>query len=90
MSDLHVIVMDMDGTLLNDNKEVSEYTKNVLRRQKEKGMKIGIASGRPILGVRRTVENLGLSDIIQFMVASNGAELYDVSDGEERDRKSVV
>ena len=84
MSDLHVIVMDMDGTLLNDNKEVSEYTKNVLRRQKEKGMKIGIASGRPILGVRRTVENLGLSDIIQFMVASNGAELYDVSDGEER------
>ena len=33
MSDLHVIVMDMDGTLLNDNKEVSEYTKNVLRRQ---------------------------------------------------------
>ena len=26
MSDLHVIVMDMDGTLLNDNKEVSEYT----------------------------------------------------------------
>lgn len=84
MSDLHVIVMDMDGTLLNDNKKVSEYTKNILRKHKKRGLKIGIASGRPILGVKRTVEALGISDIIQFMVASNGAELYDVSDREEK------
>ena len=61
---MKVIVMDMDGTLLNDDKKVTEYTKNVLRDMKKRGMRIGIASGRPIIGVKRTVENLGISDII--------------------------
>lgn len=82
---MKVIVMDMDGTLLNDDKKVTEYTKNVLRDMKKRGMRIGIASGRPIIGVKRTVENLGISDIIQFMIASNGAELFDVEDKEKKD-----
>ena len=82
---MKVIVMDMDGTLLNDDKKVTEYTKSVLRDMKKRGMRIGIASGRPIIGVKRTVENLGISDIIQFMIASNGAELFDVEDKEKKD-----
>ena len=43
---MKVIVMDMDGTLLNDDKKVTEYTKSVLRDMKKRGMRIGIASGR--------------------------------------------
>ena len=43
---MKVIVMDMDGTLLNDDKKVTEYTKNVLRDMKKRGMRIGIASAR--------------------------------------------
>lgn len=85
MLDLHVIVMDMDGTLLNNKKIVTDYTKSVLMEMRKKGVRIGIASGRPILGVKRTVEDLGISDIIQFMVASNGAEFYDTEDCEEKD-----
>ena len=36
---MKVIVMDMDGTLLNDDKKVTEYTKNVLRDMKKRGMR---------------------------------------------------
>lgn len=85
MKQIRVIVMDMDGTLLTSDKIVTEYTKKILRKMKEKGYRIGIASGRPLIGIMRTVEALGIDDIIQFMVASNGAQMYDIEKEKEYD-----
>ena len=83
MQNIKIIVMDMDGTLLTSDKIVTDYTKNVFDKLKEEGYKLGIASGRPIIGVKRSVASLGIEKYIDFMVGSNGAELYDVSFGEE-------
>lgn len=83
MKKIRVIVMDMDGTLLTSEKIVTEHTKEVLRKAKEKGYRIGIASGRPLIGIQRSIESLGIDDIIQFMVASNGAQMYDIEKEKE-------
>ena len=42
----YLICLDLDGTLLNDNKEISDYTKQVLTTLKQ-GHRIMIATGRP-------------------------------------------
>lgn len=46
MSKIKLIVTDLDGTLLNDEKEVSAYTVEMIQKAKAAGIKICIASGR--------------------------------------------
>jgi Cof subfamily protein (haloacid dehalogenase superfamily) len=47
MADKHLIVLDLDGTLLNNEKQISPRTKQVLAQLKENGHQIMIATGRP-------------------------------------------
>lgn len=46
MNDIKLIVMDLDGTLLNDKKEITVLTKTILKKCKERGIKLCLASGR--------------------------------------------
>ena len=46
MSKIKLIVTDLDGTLLNDEKKVSAYTVEMIQKAKAAGIKICIASGR--------------------------------------------
>ena len=43
----YLICLDLDGTLLNDNKEISPYTKQVLTELQQCGHYVMIATGRP-------------------------------------------
>jgi Cof subfamily protein (haloacid dehalogenase superfamily) len=43
----HLICLDLDGTLLTDEKVISPYTKKVLLNLKKKGHEIMISTGRP-------------------------------------------
>nr|WP_106783827.1 Cof-type HAD-IIB family hydrolase [Lysinibacillus timonensis] len=45
--DRHLIVLDLDGTLLKDDKTISEKTKQTLFKAKEAGHEVMIATGRP-------------------------------------------
>jgi len=83
MGKIKLIIMDMDGTLLNSEKVVSSYTKDLLERLSKEGYKLGIASGRPIIGLKRTVKTLGIDGFINFMTGSNGAELFDADNNQE-------
>lgn len=84
MGNIKLIIMDMDGTLLTSEKIVSHYTKNLLEKLNADGYRFGIASGRPMAGLKRTVKALGIDNVVSFMTGSNGAELYDVCNGEEK------
>ena len=46
MKNLKMIIMDMDGTLLNSEGIISERTYNALIKAQEKGIKVVLASGR--------------------------------------------
>lgn len=42
-----LLVLDLDGTLTNKKKEITEHTRQTLIQAQEKGLKIVLASGRP-------------------------------------------
>lgn len=44
---IKMIGFDLDGTLLNSNKEISDYTRDVMREAVEQGVIILPATGRP-------------------------------------------
>ena len=53
---IKMIVMDLDGTLLNDDKDVSSYTVSILKKCKETGIKVVIATGRSRLQAEKIID----------------------------------
>lgn len=73
-SRIRMIGLDLDGTLLNENKELTEYTRTVLRRAIEKGVVVLAATGRPVTGVP---EDLLEFPGMRYVIASNGGRIVD-------------
>lgn len=68
---IKTVVVDLDRTLLHTDKTLSEYTIKVLNECKKCGIKIMVATARPI---RTTKEYCDLIDF-DAMVVSNGARI---------------
>ncbi|MTT31146.1 sugar-phosphatase [Terrilactibacillus sp. BCM23-1] len=68
-----LIAIDMDGTLLNDQHEVTSEVRSALHAAKAKGVKIVLCTGRPIGGVRRYLKDLELDQEGDYCIAYNGA-----------------
>lgn len=67
-----IVALDMDGTLLNEQKEITEETKNVLSEARNKGVKIVLSSGRPLDGLKNYLNELNLVDDNEFVLSYNG------------------
>ena len=67
-----IIALDMDGTLLNEDKVVTDRTKKSLKGAREKGVKVVLASGRPIDGLKRYLKELDLVDNDEYVLSYNG------------------
>ncbi|MCI9298716.1 MAG: HAD family hydrolase [Lachnospiraceae bacterium] len=63
--DMHcrLICIDIDGTLLNDAKEVLPEVKDAVKKQYEKGRKIALVSGRMPFAVSQVEKQLGMDCI---------------------------
>lgn len=69
----HLIVLDLDGTLLTDEKTISEKTKMTLFKAKEAGHQVMIATGRPFRASQLYYKELMLTTpIVNF----NGALVH--------------
>ena len=55
-----IIVLDLDGTLTNSQKEITPKTKEALMRIQKEGKTVVLASGRPTPGVLPLAEELEL------------------------------
>lgn len=51
MKDISVVLTDLDGTLFHDNKTVSEYTCEIIKKAQKKGILVGISTSRAIASV---------------------------------------
>ncbi|AYC29000.1 Cof-type HAD-IIB family hydrolase [Paenisporosarcina cavernae] len=72
----HLIVLDLDGTLLTDEKVISEKTLRTLQQAKQAGHEVMIATGRPFRASEIYYQQLGLSTpIVNF----NGAFVHNPS-----------
>ncbi|KAG5475052.1 hypothetical protein CUR178_04502 [Leishmania enriettii] len=72
---IKAIVTDLDGTLLNPQHAISEYTASVLRRLKEKGIWLVVATGRPYADVFCRIRGCQLQP--DYIITSNGARIHD-------------
>ncbi|OJG98955.1 cof-like hydrolase [Enterococcus termitis] len=80
---IKAIVLDIDGTLLNDDKKVSKQTKEALITAQKQGIKVVLASGRPTPGMLKYVDELQLDRYNGMIVSYNGAHVVDVSEQKE-------
>lgn len=53
MADIKMIVTDLDGTLLRDDKSISAYTEKIIEKVRQKGILFVIATARPIRAVKQ-------------------------------------
>ncbi len=75
---IKLIAVDLDGTLLDAQREVSPETQRVIRRVVDCGIMVVLATGRTYAGVRRIYDVLGLEGPV---ITNNGGLIYNpVSD----------
>lgn len=67
-----LIALDMDGTLLTTDKKISEKNEAAIKAAEEKGVKIVLASGRPLKGLTRYLEELDLLKDEDYVLSFNG------------------
>ena len=77
MKQIKMIGLDLDGTLLNEQKQLTEYTKNVLARAIEKGIVVLVATGRPVTGVPRELLDF---PGMRYVLTSNGGRILDMQE----------
>ncbi|MGL5351832.1 MAG: Cof-type HAD-IIB family hydrolase [Clostridium sp.] len=68
-----LIALDMDGTLLREDKSVSDRTKKAIADAKLKGVTVVLATGRPIEGVLRYLEELDMLTENDYVLSYNGS-----------------
>lgn len=77
------IILDIDGTLLNDDKKISPETKKALITAQQNGVKLILASGRPTTGMHLYAEQLEMETYHGLLVSYNGAKVVDCQTKEE-------
>ncbi|BBY74833.1 haloacid dehalogenase [Mycolicibacterium parafortuitum] len=69
-----LIATDVDGTLIDDDENVTARTRSVVRAAVDAGTRFVLATGRPPRWVQPIVDQLGFAPIA---VCANGAVIYD-------------
>ena len=70
-----LLVLDIDGTVTNSQKQVSEKTREAVIRLQEKGVPVAIASGRPPQGVSYVAQALEFQTYGSYVLPFNGARI---------------
>lgn len=74
---LKLIVMDMDGTLLNSEKKITPKTREKLIALEKQGVKLALASGRAKTRLEEYARELEMHRYGGYIVEANGVAVYD-------------
>ncbi|SFD37415.1 hypothetical protein SAMN05428981_101111 [Bacillus sp. OV194] len=72
--EIKLIALDMDGTLLNEQLEISEGNRQAIREAQAKGVHVVLSTGRSLLTCRDYAKSLELNS---YLVTVNGSEVWD-------------
>ena len=75
--DRTILFLDLDGTLLNDQKEVTPGNRRAIGEALRRGRRIVVTSGRPLKSSMAQARRLGLAGDGCYVIAYNGAVIYD-------------
>ena len=76
-----LIAMDLDGTLNNDQKVITEKTKAALMAAQKEGIRLALASARPSPGLFKERDILRLQDHKGILMSYNGGRIVDAETG---------
>ena len=74
-----LVVVDLDGTLLDDNQIISEKNNKIISQLKEKGISFVLASGRPYQSLE---EYAGILKLKTPVISTNGALIKNIANSE--------
>ncbi|MCR5350652.1 MAG: Cof-type HAD-IIB family hydrolase [Acholeplasmatales bacterium] len=80
---IKIVTIDLDGTLFDNVKNISKQNIEAIKKCKELGVKIVIATGRPISGVMPVLKRLGLTTTDDYCIIYNGSKVLNVGTKEE-------
>lgn len=82
MNNIKVIILDVDGTLTNNQKVITEKTKDALIKSQRAGVKLILASGRPTSGLIDLAKELEMTEHNGLLVSFNGSKVIDCETNE--------
>ena len=59
---IKLIAIDIDGTLINDQRQITPKTVTALKKASAAGIKVVLCTGRPMTGVEAYLEQLGVAN----------------------------
>ena len=74
---MKILFTDLDGTLLDDNKDISAEDLSSIRKMIEAGHKFVMTTGRPLTSVKKLAEKYGFMEAGFYLVSFNGGLIYD-------------
>ena len=77
MSQYQLIAFDMDGTLLNRDRKITQYTQNVIKKAMAQGVYFVPATGRAVNALPPELKEM---EGIRYGIFSNGATIYDLKE----------
>lgn len=77
-----LLVLDVDGTLVNNEREISKRTLATLLKVQQMGVRIVLASGRPTYGLMPLAKALELGNYGGFIISYNGCQIINANNGE--------
>lgn len=80
--DIRVVIMDIDGTLVGRDGIITKETRETLCRAQDQGVRLVLASGRPISGMLDLARELEMDRHHGICVCYNGSRAVDVESGE--------
>ncbi|MCI8505226.1 MAG: HAD family phosphatase [Lachnospiraceae bacterium] len=76
-----LLATDLDGTLVTEDKRVTERTKQAVKAMISRGGTLVLSSGRPSYGVWHVAKELELPELGGYILSYNGGELLDCKSG---------
>lgn len=74
---IKLVAADMDGTLLNRDRKITQYTQNVIKKAMAQGVYFVPATGRAVNALPPELKEM---EGIRYGIFSNGATIYDLKE----------
>ena len=73
-----MIFLDLDGTLMDDQKNVPAYNMSAIKEALASGHKVIICTGRPLCSAKKLFPMLGMEGAGCYAITYNGGLIYDI------------
>lgn len=80
---IKLVAVDIDGTLVNDQRQVTPDVYEAVQEAQAQGVKVVVATGRPLPGVKNLLRELNLDQGDNYVITFNGALVQHTGTGKD-------